>query len=372
MRLIKQNGGENKWRERARTLSADAAYANLAVARHFAMSQNIAQTLMTLAGIATLGFGVLQAMDGSMSLGALIATMILVWRVLAPIQSLFGLAQRIEQLQQSVEQLVGVLNFDMEQQPNDAPTTSIRFKGEIDLNRVSMRYSSDANAALLGISLKINPGEVIGVVGDSGSGKSTLAKLILGLYRPQGGTVSIDGIDIRQLRPITLRQTIAYVPQRNHAFPGTILENIRLGDPGASIARVGEACRKAGLLHKIDALPRGFDSAFKDGLQSFLPAGFLRQICLARAFLRDAPIYVLDEPALALDDPDERQLLQTIEELRGRATVIMITQRPSHMRLCDKLVILDNGQVQKFGPPEQVLAAPARPNAPSSTGVPAR
>ncbi|MBL4721219.1 MAG: ATP-binding cassette domain-containing protein, partial [Alphaproteobacteria bacterium] len=241
-------------------------------------------------------------------------------------------------------------------EPGDAPATTIEFEGRLVFDRVSMRYSSHSDPALLGVSFTAEKGEIVGIVGRSGAGKSTLSKLALGFYTPQAGSVTLDGVDIRQLRPITLRQTLAYVPQNNHAFPGSLYENLILSNPIASFDEVKAACRMAGLLQKIEALPYGFDTRFRDGLETHVPQGFLRQLALARAFLRKAPVIILDEPASALDGEDERALLRALELLRGNTTTIMITQRPSHMRICDKLLLLDHGQVVDFGPAEDVLS----------------
>ncbi len=355
MRSVKQQGAEDIWSNRFRKLSADAAWSNYNVSRLFQHSQNISQTLVTVAGAGTLAFGVFLAIDGAMTMGALIAAMMLVWRVLQPMQALFGSSSRIEQLRQSIRQLDTLLSYNREQEPDDAPTASIEFEGRLAFNRVSMRYAADADPALLGVSFVAEPGEIVGIVGRSGSGKSTLGKLALGFYHPQAGGVMLDGIDIRQLQPITLRQTLAYVPQSNHAFPGTLYENIILSNPTASIDEVKAACRLAGMLHKIEALPYGFDTRFRDGLEAHVPQGFLRQLALARAFLREAPVVVLDEPASALDEDDERALMRALELLRGRTTTLMITQRPSHMRICDRLLVLEEGQVTDFGPAAEVL-----------------
>ncbi|MEG3619645.1 peptidase domain-containing ABC transporter [Magnetovibrio sp. PR-2] len=356
MRSVKQMGAESIWGDRFRTMSADAAWANLEVNRLNSVSQDMAQLLMIVAGAATLVFGVLSAMDGGISMGALIATMMLVWRVLSPIQTLFGLGNRIHQTRQSLGQFLSILEYDRESQNDNDQLSALKFNGQVNFDRVSMRYTANANPALLGLSFTVKPGELIGIAGDSGSGKSTIAKLMVGMYEPQGGTVSLDGIDIRQVKPITLRQTLSYVPQYNHAFPGTILDNVRLADPTASIQEVKEACRKAGVLAKIEALPHGLDTAFKDGLEAHVPQGFLRQLALARGFLRDAPVLILDEPASGLDEKDESAFLKTLAELRGHQTIIMITQRPSHMRLCDKLLTMDHGQMELFGATEAVLA----------------
>lgn len=358
MRSVKMLGAEDIWADRFRKLSGDSAIANQKVTQIQNFSQNLSQTIMTAAGALTLVVGVYQAMEGALSLGALIATMMLVWRALAPLQTLFGFGHRVEQMQQSLQNLINTLQYEREQEPGDAPTSSIAFSGEVSFNRVSMRYSADTNPALLGINFTVEPGELLAIAGHSGSGKTTIAKLALGMYRPQGGSVTIDGIDIRQLRPISLRQTLAYVPQRNHAFPGSIFDNIALADPTASFNRVQEACHMAGLLRTIEALPHGFDTVFREGLQAHVPQGFLRQMALARAFLRNAPVMILDEPASGLDDQDEQIFMETLGNLHGTRTILMITQRPSHMRVCDRVLMLEAGQIKAFGPPEEVLARP--------------
>ncbi|MBT5108368.1 MAG: peptidase domain-containing ABC transporter [Rhodospirillaceae bacterium] len=356
MRTVKRQGAEDIWSERFRRLSANAAWSNHNVARLFQHSQSLSQGLVTIAGAGTLAYGVFLAIDDEMTMGALIATMMLVWRVLQPLQALFGASTKIEQLRQSARQLESLLEYSQEQEPGDSPTTSIQFEGRLEFNRVSMRYSSNSDPALLGVSFTVEPGEIVGVIGRSGAGKSTLSKLALGFYTPQAGAVTLDGVDIRQLKPITLRQTLAYVPQNNHAFPGSLYDNLILSNPIASFEEVKAACRMAGFLHKIEALPFGFDTRFRDGLEAHVPQGFLRQLALARAFLRKAPVVILDEPASGLDDEDERAFLRALELLRGRTTTIMITQRPSHMRICDRLLLLENGQVVDQGPPGDILA----------------
>jgi ATP-binding cassette, subfamily C, bacterial LapB len=358
MRSVKQLGAEDIWIDRFRKLSADSSMANRRVARLQNISQNMSQTIMTAAGALTLVVGVFKAMEGDLSLGALIATMMLVWRALSPLQTLFGFGHRIEQMQQSLTNLINTLQFPREQEPTDAPTSSIDFTGQLTFNRVSMRYSAETNPALLGISFSVYPGELLAIAGDSGSGKTTTAKLALGMYRPQAGTITLDGIDIRQLRPITLRQTFAYVPQRNHAFAGSIFDNIALADPTASLKQVKEACHMAGLLNTIESLPNGFDTAFREGLEAHVPQGFLRQMALARAFLRDAPVMIMDEPASGLDEKDEQIFMETLQQLRGTRTILMITQRPSHMRACDRVLMLEAGQIKAFGSPDEVLGNP--------------
>jgi ATP-binding cassette subfamily C protein LapB len=368
MRQVKQRCSEGRWKDRFRELSGDAAWGNLQVNRLQNNVQNIAQTLMMASGVATLIFGVYGVMQGTLSLGALVATMMLVWRILSPLQALFNVSNRIEQIQNGIKQLKSILRFPPEQEPGDMPYTNVKYRGAIEFNRVSMRYKQDSNPAMLGVSFKIKPGEMLAVTGHSGSGKTTLAKLILGMYRPQAGAVTIDGVDIRQLRPITLRQTLAYVPQSNHVFPGSLYENLTMADPAASFAQVRKACRQAGILDTIEALPEGFQTEFKEGLQTQVPQSFLRKIALGRAFLRNAPILLLDEPAGSMDEKDENTFIEALERVRGKQTIIMITQRPSHMRMCDRLMVLKEGQINMLGKPGEVLEKMfARPK-PKSNG----
>jgi len=356
MRQVKQRCSEERWVKRFREFSGDAAWYNMQVTRLQGNVQNIAQTLMMAAGVATLIFGVYGVMNGTISLGALVATMMLVWRILSPLQALFNVSNRIEQMQNGVKQLQSILRFAPEQEPGDTPHTSVQYDGAIEFSRVSMRYKTDANPAMLGVSFKVKPGEILAVTGHSGSGKTTLAKLILGLYRPQAGAVTLDGVDIRQLRPITLRQTLAYVPQSNHVFPGTLYDNLTLSDPTVSFAQVRKACRQAGILDTIEALPNGFETEFKEGLQTQVPQSFLRKIALGRAFLRNSPVLILDEPAGSMDEKDEATFIEALERVRGKQTILMITQRPSHMRMCDRLMVLKEGQIDMLGEPNEILS----------------
>jgi ATP-binding cassette subfamily C protein/ATP-binding cassette subfamily C protein LapB len=359
MRAIKQQQGKQIWLDRFRNLSADSAWATYSLGKVQAVTIGLSQTIMMTSGAMTLGFGVFQVINGALSMGALIAIMLLVWRVLGPMHTLLSISQKWEQARQSYQQLIDLLSFKREQEPGGAPDVPIHFHGRLSFNRVSMRYGPDYNPSLLGVDFTVRAGEMIGIAGDSGSGKSTLAKLAMGLYQPQAGSVTLDGIDLRQLRPITLRQTIGYVAQRNALFPGSIRDNIMLADPTASDAQVRQACKMAGILHKVEALPDGIDTVFREGPQEHPPQGFLRQIALARAFLKEPPVFIFDEPTSSMDSEDERFFLRALEVLRGRSTIIMITQRPSQMRLCDRLLYLELGQVRFFDVPERVIASVA-------------
>ena len=217
-----------------------------------------------------------------------------------------------------------------------------------------MRYTPDGNPALLGVSFLAEPGEVIAVTGPSGSGKSTVARLILGLYVPQGGAVSLDGIDIRQLDVGELRGAIAYMPQSTHIYHGTIAQNLRLTNPVATDTELRKAVEVANLTREIDALPDGLETRLTDAAHSQLSEGFLRKLCLAQTILKPASVYVFDEPSSNMDHDDDAAFRRVVEDLRGRATVFVVTHRPSHIRLADKLLVMRDGGVAFFGDPEEI------------------
>ncbi len=355
MRSIKQLSGERVWAERFRDLSADVAMANFKVAAQTATIQNVTISIMMVAGIATLGFGIVRVMDGLMTVGALIATTTLIWRVLAPIQSGFMLINRLEQIIQSVRQLNQLMRFQGEKRSTSRSSQRILYRGHIQLTNVSHRYAGGNDPALQGVSLNIQPGQLIAVTGASGSGKSTLLKIVLGLYRQSAGVVEIDGIDTRQLDPIELRQSIGYVPQVPVSFYGTIGQNLRMSNPAASDEDLAEACRLAAVLKEIEALPEGFATRIGDHRNAGFPAGFMQRLALARAYVRRPAILLLDEASAALDNAGDSSFMTALTAVRGRATVIYVTHRPSHMKLADRVVVFHRGMLVADAAPDVIV-----------------
>ena len=354
-RAIKSSAAEPVWCNRFRDVSARTAMANFRTTQVSVFVQTLAQTLMLAAGIATIGLGTLRVLEGAMTIGALVACMALIWRVLSPLQIGFLSMTRLEQVKLGLRQLNQLMALKPEREPGKMAGQHRTFKGEIVFNRVSLRYAPNAEPALLGVELEVEQGEIVAVTGPSSSGKSSLLKLTAGLYQPQAGAVLIDGIDIRQLDIGELRNAIAYVPQTCHLFHGTIAQNLRLSNPTATDAALSQAVLDAGLLDEVLALPDGLETRLTDQLQHQLPLGFKQRLMLARAYVKDAPIYLMDEPAANLDDDGDNALRRKLQQLRGRATVLVITHRPSHMRLADRVVYLSGGRLLAAGTPDVIL-----------------
>ncbi len=354
MRVIKQMGAEEIWLDRYRDISAVNARSNLRNGMVAATAQTFAHVLMVIAGVLTLALGIFQVFDGTMSVGALVAVMALVWRLLAPTQTLFLAFTKMNQVGISIKRLNQLFTLQSERNPF-ASATLKSFNGAIAFSRVSFRYAADQDPAVMGIDLKINPGEIVAFAGGNSCGKSTLVKLLIGMYKPQVGGISIDGIDIRQIDPLELRKSIGYMPQYCELFHGTIRQNLMLGNSAASDEQVIEACSWANLADDIEKLPEKYETRIGDQILRQLPAGFQQRLIMARAFLADAKIMIFDEPGNMLDDDGDKAFIEAIERMRGKATIIIVTHRPSHMRVADKVVLLKQGMVRAVGPASDII-----------------
>lgn len=355
-REVKAIGGETIWQSRFRELSAEAISSNHKSFITNAFMTNLSQSIMTLTGVAVLAFGALSVMEGTMTIGALIATMALVWRALSPIQGAFLSVSKLQQTWLAIKQIDQLMRLNIEKKDAHSGLMTKETFGAVQMDRVSFRYGPDQDPVLLGASFEAKQGEVVAIVGYTGSGKSTLLKLIAGMYKPQAGSLLMDGQDIRQLNAMELRRSIAYVPQEVQMFHGTIAQNMRLNNGLASEKDLEEAAEKAGVLEDIQKLPDGFNTRIGDGSINKYPPGFLRAISIARALVSPAKIILLDEPGTSLDDESDRRLMKQIEQLKGERTVIIVSHRPSHIRLADKAVLLDKGTVQFVGAPGEAVS----------------
>jgi ABC-type multidrug transport system fused ATPase/permease subunit len=196
----------------------------------------------------------------------------------------------------------------------------------------------------------------VAIAGPNGSGKSSILRVILGLYPPQAGVVALDGADIRQLPPRLLRRSIACAPQRSDLFYGTIAQNLRLGDTLATDYALRAAADAAGLLPAILSLPEQFNARIGDAATQNAAPGFLRQLVIARALVRPAPVLLLDEPEATLDEAGATAVQHLLERLHGTRTVLFTSHRPSYIRIADFGVVVRGGQVEFGGAPDEAIA----------------
>ena len=353
--IIRDLNAERVWIARHQALANDSARQNYRSQLIDGFIQNLSQTLVSLSGILTLGFGTLLVISGAMTTGALIGVMTLVWRVLSPLQSTFLALTRLEQAIQSFRHINRLMEIPVEREPGQRLSFRRKFSGGINVSRLVFRHARSNELTLRGIDLRIMPGEVVAVTGKSGSGKSTLLKLIAGLYPVSGGAILADGIDIRQLDPAEWRSAIAYAPQGPAFFFGTVSQNIRLACPEAMESDVERAAHEMGLGSYPELFPQGLGTKLSPAMLERLPEAIKQRLSLARCFVKTACLYLLDRPEINLDDAGAAALVGRIESLKTKATVIFTTHRPSHMLLANRLVVLDAGQIVMDGPTKQVL-----------------
>ena len=355
MRSVRVTGAEQVFRKRFAELSAASVAAGFSQAKTVAVAQSFGQLVLMASMLCLLAYGVSGVLDEQLTPGALIAVMMLGWRVQTPLQAAFVASTRLFQVLASVKQIDGLMALQPER-PWDVEGTALQgVRGGITLDMVTFKPASDLTPVLMNVALEIKPGELIAVTGPNGIGNSSLLELIAGLHQPQGGAVRIDGRDVRQFDPAELRQVLAYAPHSPELFDTTIRENLRLAAPTATDSDFREALDLAGIRDLVMSLPDGLDSRVYAGGTSKLQSSLLGQLSLARAYVRGAPILLLDEPVGSFDFEGEFAFVDALNRLRGKTTIILVTYRPSHIRLADRVLVMKDGAARYFGEPGPVI-----------------
>jgi ATP-binding cassette subfamily C protein/ATP-binding cassette subfamily C protein LapB len=331
--------------DRIRPLSARAAMERLKAAQLNLTLQSVLQGVLLLSGLATLYFGAHAVIEQTITTGALVASMALVTRILQPIQLGLQSLPRITQMRGTIDRIDRLMRAKSEDNALDNKVAGHRFSGMISIRRLSVRYAPTSDPALLAISFDVLAGQMVAITGPSGSGKSTLLSAAAGLLKPQAGSISFGGVEVRHLSPTEHRRYVGYLAQRTDLFRGSIAQNLRLARPNATFEELRAATERAGLLDEIDALPDGFDTLIGDERSISIPESFQQKLSIARLWLKDCPVMLLDEPSQNLDALGDEKLMTALEQLKGNRTVVFVTHRPSAMRLADRVFEMTNGRL---------------------------
>ncbi|AUN32342.1 peptidase domain-containing ABC transporter [Niveispirillum cyanobacteriorum] len=300
------------------------------------------QFAVQIAGLATVGFGSLMVLDGSLSVGGLSACMLLVGRALAPMQSIMQFWSRLQSASIARQQLAQIHDMPLAARSTG---TADAMETEPRLRLSNIHYGFDnGNNLLDGIDLEVGRGEIVALVGANGSGKSTLLSLIAGFYTPSKGNVLLDGRELTEYDQESLRHAIALLPQHEILFRGTITENITMFRPELEEAAMA-AAERAGLLDLIHALPYGFSTYIGDGATEPLPRGLAQRIAVARALMNRPRIILFDDANSAVDDDGDRSLFALLNEVRSECLVILISHRPAVLKLADRIYSLADGKL---------------------------
>ncbi|HEY6422252.1 MAG TPA: ABC transporter ATP-binding protein [Pseudonocardiaceae bacterium] len=352
--LIQAYGREDAEIDRFATQSLGSVHAVLAATRLGALFTPLVDLIQVLGVLTLLGAGIWELQAGHLTLGGLLAFMVFLSQLYRPIQGLGALSNSLFGAAAAAERILDLLD----QQPSvSAPRYPVplgRSRGLLRLDQLSFRYPDTTTDVLNQISLTAHPGQTTAIVGASGAGKTTLLKLLLRLYDPDHGRITLDGHDLRTLDPAALRANIAIVLQETLLLDGTIADNILAGRPDATRDQLIAAARASDAHDFITALPEGYDT--RVGQRGRLLSGGQRQrIAIARAMIRDAPILLLDEPTTGLDAAAGQRILTPLRRLITGRTTIIISHNLLTVTDADQIIYIDHGRITETGTHTQLL-----------------
>jgi ATP-binding cassette, subfamily B, bacterial HlyB/CyaB len=322
-------------------------------------SSQAVQLVNKLMTAATLYFGALLVIDGSLSVGELVAFTMLSGRASAPVLRLAQIWQDFHQARLSIARLGDILNTVPETAFKPTRATLPAIRGDVAFEHVTFRYRIDGPEVLHDINLSVPAGQVVGIVGASGSGKSTFAKLIQRLYVPESGRVLVDGVDLAMVDIAWLRRQVGIVLQDNILFNSSVRENIALADPAMPMERIVAAATLAGAHDFILELPDNYDAIIGERGSS-LSGGQRQRIAIARALATDPRILIFDEATSALDYESERIIQQNMDRIAKGRTVFIIAHRLSTVRAADRIITIERGRVVEDGTHDELIRTGGR------------
>jgi ATP-binding cassette, subfamily B, bacterial len=299
-------------------------------------------------------YGAYRAFHGEVTVGTLAAFLIYLRQFFEPMQEISQFYNTFQSASAALEKLSGVLEEEPDVPEPTRPTRLPTARGEVGFDAVTFGYDPE-RPVLRELQLHVPAGQTLAVVGATGAGKTTIAKLVARFYDPDTGTVTLDGVGLRDLDDATLRRHTVMVTQENFVFAGTIADNIRFGRPGASIDEVRAAAEAIGAHDFIAALPEGFDTHV-ESRGARLSAGQRQLVAFARAFLADPAVLILDEATSSLDVPSERLVQRALRTILAERTAIIIAHRLSTVEIADRVLVLEHGEIVEDGPPAELIA----------------
>lgn len=348
---LKSMGAEYRAVDRWSNLFVDALNVSLRRGRLDALISSLLGAFGMAAPLIILGTGASLVLDGTLSLGAMLGVSALGSGFLGPVGTLVGVSLKFQVLGSYLERIEDVMQTEPEQDPTEVKRAP-RLSGLIKAEAVTFRYSESVPPAVRGVTVQIEAGQFVAVVGASGAGKSTLAKLLVGLYQPTEGHVLYDGIDLTTLDLRSVREQLGVVTQRGDLFGMSVRDNIALGNPEMTMDQVVEAAKQAAIHDEISALPMGYETILADGGAS-LSGGQRQRLALARALAGRPALLLLDEATSNLDNIAEAAIQRSLAGLR--CTRVVIAHRLSTVVDADVILVMDDGRVVETGTHRELL-----------------
>ena len=324
------------------------------------LTSNFTQSGQQLSQVGIIVYGVYLIAEGDLTMGSLIACVILSGRTLAPLGQVSNLLGRYNQAITSYENFGQLMQQPVSEMSKEHQIRVDKVTGALTIKNVSLTYPGMKEATVKQLNLDIKAGEKIAIVGKIGSGKTSLLRLIAGLLQPTEGSIKIDQTDITHMHGDDLRKHVGVVMQMPMLFSGTLKENLLMGNPDATDEEVIYAARVAGVDEIASNLPDGYETVLAEGGQQ-LSGGQRQAVCIARAFVGNPQIVIMDEPSSAMDNNSEAQLLLDIQSRIVDKTFILITHRGTLLSLVDRVMVFDSGRIVADGPKDKVLEAMQAP-----------
>ncbi|RTZ18151.1 type I secretion system permease/ATPase [Vibrio aquaticus] len=354
LETVKLFGAQSQFQFRWEEAVAHMANWNIKSRRITDGIQNTAGFVQQASNVGMIILGVYLISEGELTMGGLIAATMLSGRAIGPMVQLSLLSTRYNQAKSSMTIIEQVMSMPDEQEEGKRYIHRPIIHGKIELDKVTFHYPDSPIASIRDLSLTINPGEKVAIIGRIGSGKTTLERMIMGLYKPTEGHVRIDDTDIEQLHHIDIRRNIGCVPQDSQLFYGSIRDNITLGRPLADDRDVLDAANRAGVTVFTQQDPAGLERQVGEG-GMLLSGGQRQAVTIARALLGRPPVLLLDEPTSAMDNRSEMHIKQQLAQLKPSETLILITHKTSMLDVVDRVIVMEKGCVIADGPKAEVL-----------------
>ena len=341
---------QNKWESILEASSASSFRSKFLAT----MIVNMTSFIQQVAYILIIIIGVYLIEKNALTMGGLVACSILASRAMAPLAQISSLLIRFQTASHALRNLNTLIATEQERPSNKKFLHRAAFDGGIQFDKVTFNYPGQGAHSLDSISFDIKPGDKVAILGRVGSGKTTLLKLILGLYRPQSGSILIDGIDQNQIDPIDLRSNMGYVDQDAKLFYGTLRDNIAIVKPDATDAMILEVAKIAGVEEFAKTHPLGYEMRVGEGGHG-LSGGQRQAITIARALLLNPQIILMDEPTSGMDTVAESHFIKNMNIFLKQRTLLFVTHKSSMMTMVDKIILMDAGKIVAFGPRDEVL-----------------
>lgn len=349
--LRAENHFQAKWEELLELISTKTTEQRILTAK----LAHWASAIQQMAYIGAVTYGVYFVFAGDLTVGAIIAISILTSRALSPITGLSGTLARWQQVKASLDHMAIIAESEQDIEPGESKIQADCLSGDFELENVEFGYSEDGNNVINISGLKLEKGKVFGVLGANGSGKSTLLKLLSGIYEPLSGSITLDGMLLNQISPWDLRRHVGFLSQEVRLFTGTLRRNLEMVCGPRSDAELFKALQFSGLDRFVKTHPRGLDMEIVDG-GAGVSTGQKQSIGLARLYLQDPSIILLDEPTASFDQMLELKVVSNLKSWLAGRTCIISTHRPAALDLMDEIIIMQNGRVSVQGEAKSVVA----------------